>query len=252
MRCPRCGARNPDDAAWCSQCYARLGDIAEEPSDEERAEEQDAVGPESHTAATTADEPAAPDEDEAGAAPDVVEGEPPPDGPPVRRGDVRRTADGTLEWRCGRCDTWNPLSEDRCGVCWGTFADTVRGHVEDEVAPRDPASILAASVVLPGLGHAMLGRTGQAVVRGGTYLLWLLGGVLLLVGGRGSGLTLPALPLLSGAAVLLVLTVHDVSVVQRGGGTELLSVRAFLWLVVAVLAGLLLAFIPAMFRIGAA
>lgn len=231
MRCPSCGARNPDDAAWCSQCYARFGAVAEA---SERPEEHPGPQEESET------------------APQAEEDEPASDDAPVQRGDVRKSADGTLEWRCGRCDTWNPIAADRCGVCGGTFADTVRGRAEDDMPARDPGSVLAASVVLPGLGHAMLGRTGEAIARGGTYLLWLVGGLALLLGGRGSGLTLPALPLLAGALVLLVVTAHDVRVVQHGGGAEILSARVFLWLVVAVLAGLLLAFIPGMFRIGAA
>lgn len=253
MRCRACGARNPDGAQWCSQCYETLIQAVEEPPAEEPAneEEEAAVAPETD-AAPVGSAAATPAATEADTSPVVADGEETADAREVEAGDVRRTAEGVLEWRCARCETWNPLAQDRCSACGGTFADTVRGHEPEAVPSRDPTSVLVASVLLPGLGHAMLGQVAQAIVRGATYVLWLGGAIALFVGGRGSGLLLPVVPLFVGAAVLLAVTVRDVIVVQSRRGSELLTARAFLWLVVAVLVGLLLSFVPAIFRLGGA
>ena len=76
--CPRCGARNPADAAWCGQCYLRL-DGADDTSDAEPA---------------------------VAAGPDRPE-EIPRDDP----------ASDVATWTCATCGEPVPIDVDRCPIC---------------------------------------------------------------------------------------------------------------------------------------
>lgn len=218
MRCPDCGARNVDGATWCTQCYHRFD------------------------AAPAA--PAAP----AGIvpAPDV----PPPADPAGPRAGTNldaglstardvRDRDGVIEWRCSRCDGWAPLEAATCPSCGSErtgFGPVTRTH-----RPTTGAPVLAASLALPGLGHLLAGRTGSGVARLGLTLLWLGGGLAILLGGTTGIARLPGLALLLGVAALWAGTVADARQLEAGRGRELLDGRALLWLVVAVTVGLIVA-----------
>lgn len=82
MRCPACGATNPDGAAWCGQCYASLP-------------------PPAATAAADLGRPA----DKPSGA---VEGF-------RRRGEQ-------VEWACSTCGAFTSLEQSHCGVCGSAFA----------------------------------------------------------------------------------------------------------------------------------
>lgn len=210
MRCPACGAHNPDGAAWCSQCYHRFHQQA------------------SPAAAPATRAPVAEDGDEAReAAAGVTDG----------ASDRFRSADDGVEWRCPACDVWNPMELTDCARCGTAFQRTLRLDDRDAPARDLPAGqVLAMSVVLPGSGHLLLGRTASGLGRVLLYLVWAVGGLVLLREAAATDQSvLPAIPLLGGALALIVTSVVDVLAVQRGDSTELLTPRVLLWLTVGVI-----------------
>lgn len=222
MRCPTCGARNSPRAEWCSQCYAALGESTE-PS-----------GP-----VDEADAPVEP-------APGATVGRQTDEGEPDEVAHGFRQGDDGLEWGCAVCGAWNDLDAAVCGTCGEPFARTIAGGDEPDLTPRDPSTVLLASVVLPGAGHIALGRVGDGVVRAVTYLLWIGGALILL---RGATPLLPVVPLLVGALGLLAVSVRDAVHLAEGGADQFLSPRVFLWLVVGVVGALVAAFVPGILQV---
>lgn len=225
MRCPSCGARNVDTASWCSQCYRSFTEpLSDEPPSEVATEGRDLW---IEVAAVEAEAPTA---DRAGAP----GGEGPPDGDDRR---LRRSGD-RIDWRCTSCDTWNPIERSACAVCATPLTDTFDDRATEvtgtEVAP---ATVIAASVLLPGAGHLLLGRVATGLGRMLLYVVWAAGGLALLgAASEADGSVLPALPLLTGAFVLLATSVLDALALRRGDpATELLGARALLWLTVGVI-----------------
>lgn len=232
MRCPDCGARNPEAADWCSQCYRPLGESAAAPP---AARE---TPPDERQAAMTA-APAA-GRGEGGATTEARTSD--------RTGRFRRV-EGELEWRCVRCDMWNAIDADPCPTCGASLTTTIDAEREEPtpVEPEaNPVPAMIATALVPGLGHVLLGRTLAGIVRAATYVLWFAGGLLLLRAASTAGQSaLPAMPLLAGAAALWITSASDTAVlVGIVDGRELLTPRVFLWLVVGVVGTLVLAFVP--------
>lgn len=229
MRCPSCGARNPDSAAWCTQCYTTFAD-------------GEAALPQTDDDAPAVDPVAAGDEAAHGADADgdvATEG-----------GDRRfRDADDGLEWRCAVCSSWNPLETSGCATCGAPFGRTLAEEPDDVIA-RGTSTVLVLSAVLPGAGHVALGRTVDGVVRAVMYVLWLAGALALLRAAAGTPApALPAAPLGIGALALWLLSVLDAVALAEGSRDQLLTPRVFLWLVVGVIGALIAAFVPGMLRI---
>ena len=223
MRCEQCGARNPEDATWCTQCYAVLAEpeatdpsgpatgpappsrpavgdgddgpvvpvegLAARPLRVDPADlppmlrgladaGPEPTGPGSPSRHDSADAPTdAPPPGQAGApvpppplpgtteaAPTEPAGAP---GEPELLGDgrFRRSAEG-LEWACGLCREWNPLERTTCRVC-GTGFGEEPGTGGPPAPDVEPAVLAGASVLLPGAGHLLLGRTAEEVRAGG-------------------------------------------------------------------------------------
>jgi hypothetical protein len=108
------------------------------------------------------------------------------------------------------------------------------GTDREEVSPRevDPSTVLAASILLPGLGHVLAGRTGTGIARMVLMLLWVAGGIALLAGSGGGALI--GAVLLLGALLLWVGTLIDARNLGRSSAPELLRPRALGLLVGAV------------------
>ena len=213
MRCPECGARNAEDAPWCTQCYTGFapGGGAAPPGD------GSGPPPPSPTADHDAWEPGA--EEGGGAPPDTPER------------DVR-LRDEVVEWRCGACGSWTPLTAPNCATCAGPRAGF--GPTGRAASQQPPAVALgpamAASALLPGLGHLLRGQAGTGL---GRLLLWLLWG--------GSGVTVLVTAGPTPAAVVLLLAalaVWGISLVdlQRhaAGQPPVADGRVLAWSVVGV------------------
>jgi hypothetical protein len=214
VRCPSCGAHNAATAGWCTQCYADLGGSTPPPAVELAVD----------------DGPVEP-------SPAVRSG--PADA--VAR-DVRTVGD-EVEWRCARCDDWSPLLAATCVTCGAPrqgFGEPATRPAPDDA---DRGRAVAASVVLPGLGHLLAGRPGTGAARALLWCSWLLGGLFVVRGADGGAPVLPAVPLLLGAVVLWAGTLRDA--VALGSGREWLRPRVLGALTAAVVGTLLLATIAA-------
>jgi hypothetical protein len=161
---------------------------------------------------------------------------------PAPARDVRTVGD-EVEWRCRRCRSWAPLLAEACTTCGGPrtgFGDPARRPAP---APADRGRLVAASVVLPGLGHLLAGRVGTGVARLLLGLSWAVGGLAIARGAGAEGRILPAVPLLVGAIVVWAASIRDVAVL--GEGSELLRPKVLAGLTVAVVGTLLLTAVAA-------
>lgn len=218
MRCPSCGAQNPDSASWCSQCYATLPGAGGTTPAQQAGE-----------AGTGGGEPAPP----AGAGADDATSSRLADD---ELADGFRRAGGTVEWECPKCWTWSAVEDLRCRACdtplsarWMTAPD--RPAVDPRFSEPWVVAFLLSAVV-PGAGHIGLRRFGTGIARAVLYAVWLLGATGLLVsGGRAAGFA--AAPLFGGALLLWAGSMYDLQAL-RTSRPELLAGRTLLWVVVAV------------------
>lgn len=206
MRCPSCGAANPDTAKWCGQCLHRFGQEREAPA-----------GPGS---TATNPRPAQPGSSGAGGT----------RSPSATSGSFRRQGDD-LEWACSQCGQFNSMDLLHCSVCGTAFVEQFRADEPEE--PRNWSQAFAISAIAPGAGHLAVGRYGSGASRLVLFLTWILGAILL-AGGGGSRALIAVLPLLGGAAAVYATSLVDIRRLERGQ-PELLVGRRLLWLVVGVL-----------------
>jgi TM2 domain-containing membrane protein YozV len=229
MRCPDCGARNADAAAWCTQCYRRL----------EGPTTASAVAPaEVGTGERRPSHVATPSGDDHAAVPT------PPSTPPPIPATARAAAERDIrvdgdqvEWRCARCAGWTPLEQPSCAACGSArvgFTPTAAAAATAR-APTGSAP-LVASALLPGLGHLLVGRPGSGVARILLWLLWAGGAGLTLVS---VGVTSTALVLALAASALWAITLQDLSRLADGR-PQVLTGRVLAWSVVGVTAALVL------------
>lgn len=197
MRCPSCGAANPESAQWCGQCLRRFD---EEPAD--------------HAAHPP------PSESEAGASAEA----------PPSTAAFRREGDD-VQWACSACGQFNSIELSSCAVCGTAFVDRFRS--DDPEPPRNWPQALLLSMIVPGAGHLAVGRYGSGLSRVLLFATWALGAVMLL-GGTGRQAGVAVMPLVLGAFVLWIGSLVDIYRLQRGE-EELLVGRRLLWLVVGVL-----------------
>jgi hypothetical protein len=218
LRCPECGARNTAGADWCTQCYTPLGTSPDPAPDPD---------PSAVTGGATVGAAAPADDSRPAASGTLRSGD----------GRFRQTEEG-LEWACGLCQEWNPIERVTCSVCGTPFGQSPLDE-EPVVRPDVPDGLLVVgSLVLPGLGHWLLGLRGAAVLRALLGLVWGLGGVSLLLQARDSGQPLlPAIPLLLGWAVVAAGSANDAVVEGGGQGRIVLTGRMLLWLTLAVVGG---------------
>jgi hypothetical protein len=148
--CPSCGARNGERAAWCSQCFAALG---------ETSAATHGVAPPPTAADAAGPEPPPP-------VPGAAAVQPGSDDRDVR---VR---DEQVEWRCPVCRSWSPLLEAACRGCGRGRAGFMPTEAVRAREPRAGAAVsLVASALLPGVGHLLWGVTGLGLA---VLLLWSL------------------------------------------------------------------------------
>ena len=209
MRCPACGASNPEGAAWCGQCYRRFDEpeVAQEVAPKEIAPHS----PESDPA-----QPGTPDD---AAAPATAAGE-----------GFRKDGD-VIEWECPQCGNFNAIELQHCDVCGSSFLDRFRTEEPEE--PRNWNAALVMTMLLPGAGHLAVGRYGSGWARIVLFAGWLLGTLMLISAGGSQGVVMGT-PLLLGALILWVMSMVDVYRLQQGD-SEILVGRHLLWLVVGVL-----------------
>ena len=197
MRCPGCGATNPDTASWCGQCYKRF-----------------------------VEEPAAP----AAVPPPSANGDTPRPLAPTTKGFRRR--DDQIEWACPECEHFNAIELQTCEICGTSFAERFREEPA-EAAPQNWPAALAMTAIAPGAGHLAIGRYGSGAARLLLFCSWMVGALLLLTSGGGRAVGV-AMPLLLGALIMWAASLLDIYRLSRGEA-EVLVGRKLLWLVAGVL-----------------
>ncbi|MDQ3538664.1 MAG: hypothetical protein M3415_07710 [Actinomycetota bacterium] len=227
MRCPNCAATNPDDASWCGQCFAAFKQARPDP--------RPAPTP-AAPASPVVSVPAEPAGNLAhtSASESIQQ---------LRTPGMRRRGD-EVEWECTGCGEYHSIDQLHCDVCGASFADRFR-PVEADVPPASWQLALVLSALTPGAGHVLLGRYGAGAARLLLFVVWLLG-AFALRNGPGASAALVVAPLLLGVVALWVTALVDIQRL-RSGRPVVLSNRALLWLVVAVvgmsLLGLFVAFV---------
>jgi len=142
--------------------------------------------------------------------------------------------DGEPRWTCPVCEHVNPLAHDRCERCDTPFA---RLFAEPEATVEvDPARAMAWSILLPGLGHWMVGRTLDGVARM-VLFAWVFGTLVVLVVSGVSGATLPIFLLYLVALIALEVTSAADARRVAAGDEPLVSSRTLLWGAVALIGG---------------
>ena len=136
-------------------------------------------------------------------------------------------APATASWTCPACEHENPLELDLCAVCGTSFGALFR---LDSERPRvDPGTALRKSLLLPGLGHAAVGRAPDGIARG-VLFAWTFGtAIVILFSGVSSGPAAGLLALYGAlAAGLYAFTAYEAYRMAEGGGL-LVSSRVLLW-----------------------
>lgn len=223
-RCPTCGALVSADAQWCGQCLERLepppGSVANEP--------MPGTGPSGNGGPPDGEEP---EPATASAVPRGSTAAAPPAGSEAAAmaGGVRAGERGIV-WDCPTCGNENPLESSICSVCGTTFASMV--EPKEEPGPSIDAGRAATfSLVFPGLGHYLAGRTADGVARAVVFLFALATGVVILVGGLRNGFG-PLTPLMV-ICLAFAMSLYVVSTVDAGrvaqGERQVLTPRMLLY-----------------------
>jgi Double zinc ribbon len=164
----------------------------------------------------------------------------------IETGPVRVTREGpegarpTASWTCPACEHENALELDLCEVCGTSFGALLRQ--DEERRSVDPWTAARKSLLLPGLGHAAVGRAPDGIARG-VLFAWTFGtAIVILLAGLSSGPAAGLLALYGGLAIALyAFTAFEAYRVAEGSGL-LVSSRVLLWGAVAlVLASALMA-----------
>ena len=135
-------------------------------------------------------------------------------------------------WTCPACEHQNAIDHDACEVCGTPFAALFRQDEErPAVAPRDA---FTRSLILPGLGHKMLGRGADGLARGMLFL-WTGGTTVMILISGVSSAAIGGLLLLYGslAMIVYVLTAFEAYRIAQGHG-PIVSSRVLLWGAVAL------------------
>ena len=238
MRCTSCGAHNHDEARWCNQCFTDLLDPArrqQAPGDDIAPPAAGSARPES--AATGRPTAGTPERDAGGRAAGAAGGV-----SLSATGEGFRATDEGLEWQCPRCASWSPIAADRCDSCQAPFASRIaandrggqRARPRGEPVPLQPRTVetgrvMLLNALLPGAGHIAAGWIGSGLARLVLYCVWVVGGAAI----SSAGGAIVAAPLLLGAAILWLASMHD-GWQLRERGPQLLNGRALLWLVIGV------------------
>ena len=133
----------------------------------------------------------------------------PADVGPTSAAGIRKTPDGIV-WDCPTCGEVNPIEAGICTVCGTAFS---RLFEEREAAKEiDPGRAATMSLIFPGLGHHVAGRSAEGLARGIVFAFALATGLLALFAGLGSGSALFLIVMgisLVAAAALYVLSTLD-------------------------------------------
>jgi hypothetical protein len=206
-RCPNCGALVSADAAWCGQCYASLDGSATQPAQAEPNQVAQGRAEQGRATASV--------------------------GSGSTRDDVVTAPKAEPVWPCPVCGTRNPIEADLCSTCGTSFAQVMREDPERlDVIPKEA---LTRSLLFPGLGHRMVGRSADGLAR--AVLFGVTFGMALLLGFTGVRTAIAfasfALFLLAAIAIYAFSAYEAYRLAE--GSRRLISSRQLLWAFAAVI-----------------
>ncbi len=203
-RCRSCGALLYEGATWCGMCFAPVESETASTVEPERR-------PDAHLDSSSGGDP------ESGERATAV-------------------ADATTKvpmWPCPVCGGRNAMDLDLCATCGTPFAALMR---EDRVRPDvEPGAAFRRSLLYPGLGHRLVGRTLDGFARGVLFGMLLLATVVLGLSGVSSGLVHSLFVVYASSTVgVYVITALEASRLAQGGEL-MVSSRILLWVAVSIL-----------------
>ncbi|MDP9297371.1 MAG: hypothetical protein M3O98_01700 [Actinomycetota bacterium] len=135
-------------------------------------------------------------------------------------------------WPCPTCGHENPIELDDCAVCGTSFAALMRS---DERPPDvDPMRAFRRSLMFPGLGHGLVGRSIDGLARGVLFTVLAAMALVVLLSGLTSAVLVVVLALFAGMALFVYLGSAWEALRLAAGDPPFLSSRALLWATVAV------------------
>jgi hypothetical protein len=135
-------------------------------------------------------------------------------------------------WPCPTCGHENPIELDDCAVCGTSFAALMRS---DERPPDvDPMRAFRRSLIFPGLGHGLVGRSIDGLARGVLFTVLAAMALVVLLSGLTSPVLVVVLALFAGMALVVYLGSAWEAFRLAAGDPPFLSSRALLWATVAV------------------
>jgi hypothetical protein len=155
--------------------------------------------------------------------------ETPPAPPATLPVEVEPGSNEQASWTCPACSNPNPLEADACMVCGTPFAKLFEQPTDRVEVP--PARAIKWSLLYPGLGHRLVGRSGEGLARGVLFTLALGMALLLLLGRAGRPLG-PILGMLAGFGAVAV-GISTFTAVEAGhlarGGDPFATPRQVAW-----------------------
>jgi hypothetical protein len=214
-RCRSCGALVYEGATWCGMCFTPVEPETASTDETERR-------PDGHTGSSSGADP-----------------EEPPATDGSQASSAERTtavADATAEvpmWPCPVCGGRNTIDLDLCATCGTPFAELMR---EDRIRPDvEPRAAFRRSLLYPGLGHRLVGRTLDGFARGVLFGMLLIATLVLGLSGVSSGLVHSLFLIYASSTVgVYVITALEASRLAEGGEL-MVSSRILLWTAVAIL-----------------
>ena len=135
-------------------------------------------------------------------------------------------------WPCPACGHENPIELDVCEVCGTSFAALMRAG--EPAVTVEPRAALRRSLLFPGLGHVMVGRTLDGLAREILFAIVLGMTIIVGVSGLSSGVLLAVFALFAGVTVLVYVGSAWEAYRLAEGEAPILSSRALLWATVAI------------------
>jgi hypothetical protein len=210
-RCPNCGALAVAGAEWCWRCFQRLAALEPPPEAEAEAE---APGTEQGL------EPGVPARPDLGDDPDA----------PHPRAPAK-----VLAWPCAACGHENGIELEVCERCGTSFAALMKS---DEKPPNVPPQLaFRRSLIYPGLGHAMVGRSLDGIARGALFAMLLMMMIIFLLSGVSGTLGWVVLALFVAMCLVVYLETAWEAYRLASGDPPLITSRMLLWVATGVILG---------------
>ena len=134
-------------------------------------------------------------------------------------------------WPCQVCGAGNPLDADVCATCGSPFAASMRAHEErPAVRPRDA---VVWSLIFPGLGHRLVGRSLDGFARGALFAMTAGMSVLLAFSASGGATAAVLIAFVLAAVGTYVLSAVEAARLAEGGDVMVAS-RVLLWVLVGM------------------